>query len=128
MIIHPHFLSKKHKRIGWQFYTGFLISFVKKFRTWPKSPNFAKFRPKFIFRLFLKILLNIFKLLFPKFSNFGGGGAKSPNFAKFRRRMMGKCVKTKPRSVMFRECSLQDRLSPTPIEGQNSDTVLGYLT
>ena len=52
---------------------GFWISFVKKFRTWPKSPNFAKFRPKFIFRLFLKILLNIFKLLFLKFSNFGGG-------------------------------------------------------
>ena len=35
--------------------------------------NFTKFRPKFIFRLFLKILLNIFKLLFPKFLNFGGG-------------------------------------------------------
>ena len=32
-----------------------------------------KFRTKFIFRLFLKILLNIFKLLFLKFSNFGGG-------------------------------------------------------
>ena len=52
---------------------GFWISFVKKFQTWPKSPNFAKFGPKFIFRLFKKILLNIFKLLFLKFSNFGGG-------------------------------------------------------
>jgi hypothetical protein len=53
--------------------TGFSISFDKKFRTWSKSANFAKFRPKFIFRLFLKILLNIFKLLFLKFSNFRGG-------------------------------------------------------
>ena len=53
--------------------SGFWISFVKKFLVWPKSPNFAKFRLKFIFKLFLKILLNIFKLLFLKFSNFGGG-------------------------------------------------------
>ena len=38
---------------------GFSISFDKKFRTWPKSANFAKFRPKFIFRLFL----NTFKYI-----------------------------------------------------------------
>jgi len=64
--------------------SGFWISFEKKFRTWPKSANFAKFRPKFIFRLFLKILLNIFKLLFLKFSNFGGGRNHriSRNFGK----------------------------------------------
>ena len=44
----------------------------------------SEFRPKFIFRLFLKILLNIFKLLFPKFSNFGGGRNQriSRNFAE----------------------------------------------
>jgi len=33
------------------------------------------------FRLFLKILLNIFKLLFPKFSIFGGG-RNQRNFAE----------------------------------------------
>ena len=66
-------MEKEEHREKEIFASGFWNSFEKKFRTWPKSVNFAKFRPKFIFRLFLKILLNIFKLLFLKFSNFGGG-------------------------------------------------------
>ena len=44
-----------------------------------------------------------------------------------RRRMMGKCVKTKPRSVMFRECSLQDRLSPTPVQTRARSVVLEWF-
>ena len=65
-------MEKEEHREKEIFASGFWNSFEKKFRTWPKSVNFAKFRPKFIFRLFLKILLNIFKLLFPKSLNFGG--------------------------------------------------------
>ena len=46
--------------------------------------EFCEISTEFIFRLFLKILLNIFKLLFPKFSNFGGGRNQriSRNFAE----------------------------------------------
>jgi len=66
---------------------GFEIRLRKNFghgRNQRISRNFTKFRPKFIFRLFLKILLNIFKLLFPKFLNFGGGRNQriSRNFAE----------------------------------------------
>ena len=50
----------------------------------------TEFRPKFIFRLFLKILLNIFKLLFPKFSNFGGG-----EITEFREISIPPCVATR---------------------------------
>ena len=51
---------------------GFEIRLRKNFghgRNQQISRNFGRNS----FSLFLKILLNIFKLLFPKFSNFGGG-------------------------------------------------------
>ena len=66
---------------------GFQFRLTKNFghgRNQRISWNFAKFRPRFSFRLFLKIFLNIFKLLFPKFLNFGGGRNQriSRNFAE----------------------------------------------